>query len=61
MSYLVIIFISTMVLIALLIAKRPIMQWYKGFRRWIWHRRLIWKIERKLTKTSIDPDKFLSN
>ncbi|MFC1488117.1 hypothetical protein ACFLRN_10585, partial [Thermoproteota archaeon] len=60
MTNLGIILISTMFFIALLIVKRPLIQWYKGFRRWIWHRRLIWKIERNLTKTSIDPDKFLS-
>jgi len=61
MTYLVLILLSAMVLIALLIVKVPLMLWYRRFRRWIWHRWIIWKIERNLQKTSIETEKLLSN
>ena len=54
MMYPVVILTSVMVLIALIIVKVPLMHYYKKFRREIWHRWIIWKIDRNLHKTSLD-------
>jgi len=54
MLYLLIILLFSIALFALLKIRVPLMIWYTRLRRWIWHRWIIWKIERKLPKTSID-------
>ena len=47
-----IILFSVLILVALVIVKLPLMFWYKRFKMRIWHQFMIWKIERKLQKSS---------
>ena len=47
-----IILFSVLILAALVIVKLPLMFWYKRFKMQIWHQFIIWKIERKLQKSS---------
>jgi hypothetical protein len=61
MGYLLVILLSAMIFTALLIVKAPLMLGYLRFRRWVWHRCIIWKIERNVTKISIQTKKLLSN
>ncbi len=37
-------------LVALFVLETPVMLWYRRFRQWIWHRRLIRKIDMALAK-----------
>ena len=39
-----------MILIALVIVKLPLSFWYRRFKMQIWHKFMIWKIERQLQK-----------
>jgi len=57
MAYVVFILLSSIVLVALFIIKAPYLFWYRRFRHWIWHRWIIWKIERNLAKTSVGTKK----
>ena len=54
-----IVLLSAIALFSLLMIKSPLIIWYSRFRRWIWHRWIIWKIERNLQKTSIETEKLL--
>ena len=53
----VVILASVLVSIAIINVKVPLVHYYKKFRREIWHRWIIWKIERDLPKTSIDKER----
>ena len=57
MTYVVFVLLSCIVLLALFIIKAPYFLLYRKFRRWIWHRWIIWKIERNMAKTSIETKK----
>ncbi len=37
-------------LVSLFVLETPFMFWYRRFRHWIWHRRLIRKIDSALAK-----------
>ena len=50
---LIIFLLSAMFFVTLVVAKVPLMFWYRKFRQKLWHRRLMWKIERNLAKNSI--------
>jgi hypothetical protein len=59
MTGLIVIILSVFVLISLIIVKAPLMYWYYRLRKEMWHHWFIWKIERKLAKTSIEKEKLL--
>ena len=61
MTELGVIVISVLFFITLIVVKVPFMHWYYRFRKQIWHRWLIWKIERKLAKTSIEKESSIFN
>jgi len=53
MFYPLIILFSTMVLVALVVIKLPLMMWYRRFKMRIWHWFIILKIERKMQKKKL--------
>ena len=57
MTELIVIILSVMVFITLIIVKVPLMHWYYRFRKEIWHRWLIWKIEKSMAKNNMKKEK----
>jgi hypothetical protein len=47
-----IILLSAIVLVSLIIIKLPLTMWHRRIRMRIWHQFMIWKIERKMQKSS---------
>jgi hypothetical protein len=52
-----IIFFSATVLASLIIVKRPLMIWHRRIKMRVWHQFMIWKIERKMQKKALKPEK----
>jgi hypothetical protein len=57
MTHLVFIPLSFIVFMILIIDKIPLLYWYKRLRIEIWHRWIIWKVERNLNNGSIESEK----
>jgi len=54
MLYLLIIVLSVLAFFALIKMKDSMKICYRRFRMWIWHRWIMWRIERRLPQTSIE-------
>jgi hypothetical protein len=55
------VFSLMLVVISLIIIKRPLMIWYRKIRMHVWHQYVIWKIDRKIQKTAIEDNVILKS
>ena len=59
MSEPIMFFLGFLVIVSLLVFRTPILYSVRKLRREFWHHWFIWKIERKLAKTSVEKEKTL--